>query len=54
MVARRFPVAEVERMVRENVIQDAASIAAWHAGRTYFFRKALTSTARATCSAMQW
>ncbi|WP_028065467.1 NUDIX domain-containing protein [Solirubrobacter soli] len=30
IVARRFPVAEVERMVDENVIQDAASIAAWH------------------------
>ena len=30
MVARRFPRAEVERMVRENVIQDAASVAAWH------------------------
>jgi 8-oxo-dGTP pyrophosphatase MutT (NUDIX family) len=30
MIARRFPHAEVERMVRENVIQDAASVAAWH------------------------
>jgi 8-oxo-dGTP pyrophosphatase MutT (NUDIX family) len=30
IVARRFPHDEVERMVRENVIRDAASIAAWH------------------------
>ena len=30
LVARRFAVAEVERMVRENEIRDAASVAAWH------------------------
>jgi 8-oxo-dGTP pyrophosphatase MutT (NUDIX family) len=30
LVARRFPVAEVERMVAENEIRDAASVAAWH------------------------
>jgi hypothetical protein len=30
LVVARFTVAEVERMVRENVIQDAASVAAWH------------------------
>ena len=30
LVVRRFSVAEVERMVRENEIRDAASVAAWH------------------------
>jgi 8-oxo-dGTP pyrophosphatase MutT (NUDIX family) len=30
LIVRRFTVAEVERMVRENVIRDAASVAAWH------------------------
>ena len=30
LVVRRFTVAEVDRMVRENVIRDAASVAAWH------------------------
>jgi 8-oxo-dGTP pyrophosphatase MutT (NUDIX family) len=30
LVVRRFPVAEVERMVAENEIRDAASVAAWH------------------------
>jgi len=30
IVARRFSRSEVERMVSENVIRDAASIAAWH------------------------
>jgi 8-oxo-dGTP pyrophosphatase MutT (NUDIX family) len=30
MIARRFSVREVERMVRESVIRDAASVAAWH------------------------
>jgi hypothetical protein len=30
LIVRRFPVAEVERMVAENEIRDAASVAAWH------------------------
>jgi hypothetical protein len=30
LVVARFSVAEVEEMVRSNVIQDAASVAAWH------------------------
>lgn len=30
LVVRRFSVEEVDRMVRENVIRDAASVAAWH------------------------
>jgi 8-oxo-dGTP pyrophosphatase MutT (NUDIX family) len=30
LIARRFPRADVERMVRENEIRDAASVAAWH------------------------
>ena len=30
LIARRFPVEEVERMVRGGVIQDASSIAAWY------------------------
>ena len=30
LIVRRFSVAEVERMVRENEIRDAASVAAWH------------------------
>ncbi|MDA0178808.1 NUDIX hydrolase [Solirubrobacter phytolaccae] len=30
LVVRRFTVAEVDAMVRENVIRDAASVAAWH------------------------
>jgi 8-oxo-dGTP pyrophosphatase MutT (NUDIX family) len=30
LVVRRFPVAEVERMVGENEIRDASSVAAWH------------------------
>jgi 8-oxo-dGTP pyrophosphatase MutT (NUDIX family) len=30
LAVARFSVAEVEEMVRENVIQDAASVAAWH------------------------
>jgi 8-oxo-dGTP pyrophosphatase MutT (NUDIX family) len=30
LIVRRFAVADVERMVRENVIRDAASVAAWH------------------------
>ncbi len=29
LVVRRFTVAEVDRMVRENEIRDAASVAAW-------------------------
>ena len=33
LVVGRFTVAEVERMVRENDIQDAASVAAWHLAR---------------------
>jgi 8-oxo-dGTP pyrophosphatase MutT (NUDIX family) len=33
LVAARFTVAEVERMVRENEIRDAASVAAWHLAR---------------------
>jgi ADP-ribose pyrophosphatase len=34
LIARRFAVAEVERMVRENEIRDAASVAAWHLATT--------------------
>jgi 8-oxo-dGTP pyrophosphatase MutT (NUDIX family) len=30
LIARRFPREEVDRMIRENEIQDAASVAAWH------------------------
>jgi 8-oxo-dGTP pyrophosphatase MutT (NUDIX family) len=30
LIARRFPRDEVERMIRENEIRDAASVAAWH------------------------
>jgi 8-oxo-dGTP pyrophosphatase MutT (NUDIX family) len=30
LVVRRFTVAEVDAMVRENTIRDAASVAAWH------------------------
>jgi 8-oxo-dGTP pyrophosphatase MutT (NUDIX family) len=30
LIARRFARTEVERMVRENEIRDAASVAAWH------------------------
>ena len=30
LIARRFAHAEVERMIRDNEIQDAASVAAWH------------------------
>lgn len=30
LVVRRFELDEVDRMVRENVICDAASVAAWH------------------------
>ena len=30
LVVRRFTVDEVDRMVRENEIRDAASVAAWH------------------------
>ena len=30
LIARRFTIEEVERMVRENEIRDAASVAAWH------------------------
>jgi 8-oxo-dGTP pyrophosphatase MutT (NUDIX family) len=30
LIARLFPVAEVERMIRANEIKDAASVAAWH------------------------
>jgi len=30
IIARCFPLAEVDRMVRENEIKDAASVAAWH------------------------
>ncbi len=30
LIARRFSADEVERMVRENEIRDAASVAAWH------------------------
>jgi 8-oxo-dGTP pyrophosphatase MutT (NUDIX family) len=33
LVAARFSVDEVERMVRENEIRDAASVAAWHLAR---------------------
>lgn len=35
LVARRFPLAEVDRMVRENEIRDAASVAAWHLARVH-------------------
>ena len=30
LIARRFAIAEVERMIRANEIKDAASVAAWH------------------------
>jgi 8-oxo-dGTP pyrophosphatase MutT (NUDIX family) len=30
LIARRFARAEVDRMIRENEIRDAASVAAWH------------------------
>jgi 8-oxo-dGTP pyrophosphatase MutT (NUDIX family) len=30
LIAQRFPVADVERMIRSNEIKDAASVAAWH------------------------
>jgi 8-oxo-dGTP pyrophosphatase MutT (NUDIX family) len=30
LIARRFPCAEVARMIAGNVIRDAASVAAWH------------------------
>ena len=30
LIVRRFSVAEVDALVRENVIRDAASVAAWH------------------------
>src|SRR4051794_9156110 len=30
LIVRRFTVAEVDAMVRENEIRDAASVAAWH------------------------
>ena len=30
LIARRFAVDEVERMIAENEIRDAASVAAWH------------------------
>jgi 8-oxo-dGTP pyrophosphatase MutT (NUDIX family) len=30
LIVRRFELAEVERMIVENVIRDAASVAAWH------------------------
>ncbi len=30
LIVRRFTVDEVDRMVRENEIRDAASVAAWH------------------------
>lgn len=30
LIVRRFTVDEVDAMVRENVIRDAASVAAWH------------------------
>jgi 8-oxo-dGTP pyrophosphatase MutT (NUDIX family) len=30
LIARAFPVSEVERMIRANEIKDAASVAAWH------------------------
>ncbi len=32
LVARRFERTEVERMIRDNEIRDAASVAAWHLG----------------------
>ena len=34
LVARRFSRSAVERMVRENEIRDAASVAAWHLATT--------------------
>ena len=34
LIARRFPRDEVERMVRDNEIRDAASVAAWHLATT--------------------
>jgi 8-oxo-dGTP pyrophosphatase MutT (NUDIX family) len=33
LIARRFSYAEVERMIAENVIRDAASVAAWELAR---------------------
>jgi 8-oxo-dGTP pyrophosphatase MutT (NUDIX family) len=33
LIARRFGLSEVERMIGENEIQDAASVAAWHLAR---------------------
>jgi 8-oxo-dGTP pyrophosphatase MutT (NUDIX family) len=33
LIARAFPVGEVERMIRSNEIKDAASVAAWHLAR---------------------
>ena len=30
LIVRRFPRAEIERMIVENEIRDAASVAAWH------------------------
>jgi hypothetical protein len=30
LIARRFTRGEVERMIAENALRDAASIAAWH------------------------
>lgn len=33
LIVGRFPVAEVDRMVRANEIRDAASVAAWHLAR---------------------
>jgi hypothetical protein len=30
LIARRFSCAEVERMIAQNIIRDAASVAAWH------------------------
>ena len=35
LIARRFAHEEVERMVRSNQIQDAASVAAWHLATTH-------------------
>ena len=33
LIARRFALADVDRMVRSNEIRDAASVAAWHLAR---------------------
>jgi 8-oxo-dGTP pyrophosphatase MutT (NUDIX family) len=35
LIARRFAREEVERMVRANELQDAASVAAWHLATTH-------------------